>query len=120
MGAATYPIDVALPGIAYAVLLQSTVTSGRIRHIAVDAAEPNRARDCPQTMDRAGSCRTGLRVPSLGVFHKQMIGRNVRCLQEPQDVFGTPVAQDADRTVDDFSRGIAFVVSRSLCRLSSR
>jgi xanthine dehydrogenase YagR molybdenum-binding subunit len=39
MGAATYPIDVALPGMAHAVLVQSTVTSGRIRHIAVDAAE---------------------------------------------------------------------------------
>jgi CO/xanthine dehydrogenase Mo-binding subunit len=39
MGAATYPIDVTLPGLAYAVLAGSTVTSGRIRHIAVDAAE---------------------------------------------------------------------------------
>ena len=39
MGAATYPIDVTLPGFAYAVLVQSTVTSGRILHIAVDAAE---------------------------------------------------------------------------------
>ena len=39
MGAATYPIDVTLPGLAYAVLVPSTVTSGRIRHIAVDAAE---------------------------------------------------------------------------------
>jgi CO/xanthine dehydrogenase Mo-binding subunit len=39
MGAATYPIDVTLPGVAYAVLLGSTVTSGRIRQIAVDAAE---------------------------------------------------------------------------------
>jgi xanthine dehydrogenase YagR molybdenum-binding subunit len=39
MGAATYPIDVALPGLAHAVLLGSTVTSGRIRHIAVEAAE---------------------------------------------------------------------------------
>ena len=39
MGAATYPIDVTLPGLAHAVLVQSTVTSGRIRHIAVDAAE---------------------------------------------------------------------------------
>ena len=38
-GAATYPIDVALPGLAHAVLVQSTVTSGRIGHIAVDAAE---------------------------------------------------------------------------------
>ena len=39
MGAATYPIDVTLPGLAHAVLVQSTVTSGRIRHIAVDAAQ---------------------------------------------------------------------------------
>ena len=39
MGAATYPIDVTLPGVAHAVLVGSTVTSGRILHIAVDAAE---------------------------------------------------------------------------------
>src|SRR5882762_1223263 len=39
MGAATYPIDVTLPGLAHAVLVQSTVASGRIRHFAVDAAE---------------------------------------------------------------------------------
>jgi xanthine dehydrogenase YagR molybdenum-binding subunit len=39
MGAATYPIDVTLPGLAHAVLVQSTVASGRIRHLAVDAAE---------------------------------------------------------------------------------
>ena len=38
-GAATYPIDVTVPGAAYAVLVPSTATSGRIRHIAVDAAE---------------------------------------------------------------------------------
>ena len=38
MGAATYPIDVNLPGLAYAVLVGSTVTSGRIRHIATETA----------------------------------------------------------------------------------
>jgi CO/xanthine dehydrogenase Mo-binding subunit len=38
-GAATYPIDVTRPGLAHAVLVPSTMTSGRIRHIAVDAAE---------------------------------------------------------------------------------
>ena len=38
-GAATYPIDVNLPGLAHAALVQSTIISGRIRHIAVDAAE---------------------------------------------------------------------------------
>ena len=39
MGAATYPVDVTLPGVAYAVLVGSTVTSGRIRHIAAEAAQ---------------------------------------------------------------------------------
>jgi xanthine dehydrogenase YagR molybdenum-binding subunit len=39
MGAATYPIDVTLPGLAHAAVVGSTVTSGRILHIAVDAAE---------------------------------------------------------------------------------
>jgi CO/xanthine dehydrogenase Mo-binding subunit len=39
MGAATYPIDVSLPGLAHAVLVQSTVASGRIRHIATEDAE---------------------------------------------------------------------------------
>src|SRR5262245_29476240 len=38
-GAATYAIDVTLPGMAHAVLVQSTVTSGRVGRIAVDAAE---------------------------------------------------------------------------------
>jgi xanthine dehydrogenase YagR molybdenum-binding subunit len=38
-GAAPYPIDVTLPGLAHAVLVQSTVVSGRILHIAMDAAE---------------------------------------------------------------------------------
>ena len=40
MGAATYPIDVTLPGMAHAVLVQSTVTSGRIRHIAAAERAP--------------------------------------------------------------------------------
>jgi xanthine dehydrogenase YagR molybdenum-binding subunit len=39
MGAATYPIDVNVPSLAYAALVQSTVTSGRIDHIAAEAAE---------------------------------------------------------------------------------
>jgi CO/xanthine dehydrogenase Mo-binding subunit len=38
-GAATYPIDVTLPGLARAALVQSTITSGRILEIAVDAAD---------------------------------------------------------------------------------
>jgi lactoylglutathione lyase len=45
---------------------------------------------------RAGTCRPGLRVPNLVEFHQRMIARNVRCLQEPTDAFGSRVAQYAD------------------------
>ena len=38
-GAATYPIDVNVSGLAHGALVQSTIVSGRIRDIAVDAAE---------------------------------------------------------------------------------
>ena len=38
-GTATYPIDVTLPGLVHAVLVPSTVSSGRIAQINVDAAE---------------------------------------------------------------------------------
>jgi len=44
----------------------------------------------------AGSCRPGLQVPSLDEFHRRMIERHVRCIQEPKDVFGSRVAQYAD------------------------
>ena len=45
---------------------------------------------------RAGSCQPGLHVHSLSGFHRRMIEHNVRCLQEPKDVFGSRVAQYAD------------------------
>lgn len=48
------------------------------------------------TEPRAGSCRPGLQVPSLGEFHQRMVERNVRCLQEPQELFGSRVAQYLD------------------------
>jgi CO/xanthine dehydrogenase Mo-binding subunit len=38
-GAAPYPLDVHVPGMAHAVLVQSRAVSGRIRHIATSAAE---------------------------------------------------------------------------------
>jgi len=60
-------------------------------HLA-GSSPPMSADDGP----RAGSCRPGLHVPSLGAFHQRMIERSVRCLQEPKDVFGSRVAQYAD------------------------
>jgi CO/xanthine dehydrogenase Mo-binding subunit len=38
-GAAVYPLDVAMPGLAHAVLVQSTAVSGRIANIDVSGAE---------------------------------------------------------------------------------
>ena len=38
-GSAPYPIDIAVPGQAYGVLVQSTVVRGRIREITTDTAE---------------------------------------------------------------------------------
>jgi lactoylglutathione lyase len=62
-----------------------------VLHLA-ESSLPIAADDGP----RAGSCRPGLRVASLSEFHERMIARNVRCLQEPKDVFGSRVAQYAD------------------------
>ncbi len=59
MGAATYPIDVTLPGLAHAALVQSTIISGRIRDIAVDAAEraPGVASFCRETPQNSALAR---------------------------------------------------------------
>ena len=43
-----------------------------------------------------GRCRPGLSVPDLGEFHQRMIEKNVRCVQEPKEVFGVRVAQYVD------------------------
>jgi xanthine dehydrogenase YagR molybdenum-binding subunit len=67
MGAATYPIDVQLPGLAHAALVQSTITSGRIRDIAVDAAER-----APGVL----TVITHLNTPALG--HMTATGENGR------------------------------------------
>ena len=48
------------------------------------------------SVEAAGRCRPGLAVPSLAEFHRTMIERKVRCIQEPNQVFGSWVAQYAD------------------------
>jgi hypothetical protein len=35
-------------------------------------------------------------VPDLDDFHRRMIERQVRCVQEPKDVFGARIAQYLD------------------------
>jgi hypothetical protein len=38
----------------------------------------------------------GLSVPDLDAFHARMLANNVRCIQEPKDVFGARLAQYLD------------------------
>ena len=44
----------------------------------------------------AGRCRPGLRVPNLDNFHRRMVQENVRCVQQPKNVFGARLAQYLD------------------------
>jgi lactoylglutathione lyase len=46
--------------------------------------------------ETAGECRPGLQVPDLDAFHRRMVERQVRCIQEPNMVFGSRVALYAD------------------------
>ena len=64
--------------------------------LALHATEsPGDETDSPQE-DPAGRCRPGLGVPDIDEFHKRMVERNVRCIQEPKDVFGARIAQYVD------------------------
>ena len=43
-----------------------------------------------------GRCRPGLSVPDLDEFHRRMVENDVRCIQEPKEVFGARIAQYVD------------------------
>lgn len=78
--------------------------------LALHASEmPNSEKDNPQ-QTQAGQCRPGLSVPNLDEFHKRMLERKVRCIQEPKETFGARIAQYADPdglviSVSDYTRG---------------
>ena len=58
----------------------------------------------PETAERgsrdaehvAGSCRPGLSVRDLDVFHSRMVEHGVICTQQPKDLFGAKIAQYLD------------------------
>ena len=64
--------------------------------LALHLAESPPASENPGGLERAGTCRWGFGVPDLDAFHRRMIAQGVRCLQEPQTVFGARLAQYAD------------------------
>jgi lactoylglutathione lyase len=63
--------------------------------VALHAAG-NLGPDAPDGTPSGGWCRPGFSVPDLDEFHRNMVQRNVVCVQEPRDVFGARVAQYMD------------------------
>lgn len=63
--------------------------------LALHSVSASAATDNSEQM-RAGDCRPGFHVPDLEEFHRSMLAKQVRCLQEPKSVFGSKVAQYAD------------------------
>lgn len=64
--------------------------------LALHASEAfSSERDNPLQV-HAGRCRPGLSVQNLDEFHQRMIERNVPCIQEPKEVFGSRIAQYLD------------------------
>ncbi len=57
------------------------------------------------TVERAGMCRTGFQVSNLDEFHARMIKNDVRCAQEPTEIFGARIAQYVDPDGMTFSVG---------------
>jgi lactoylglutathione lyase len=48
------------------------------------------------TASPPGTCRPGVRVPDLDAFHRRMVEQGVPCVEEPEEVYGTRVAQYRD------------------------
>jgi lactoylglutathione lyase len=44
----------------------------------------------------AGRCRPGISVPDLNAFHARMIEHQVICTRQPEDLFGSRIAQYLD------------------------
>ncbi len=54
-------------------------------HLADAAGHPHAHATMP-----AGHCHIGLTVPDLGAFHKEMIAKGVKCIQQPKkEEFGS-------------------------------
>jgi lactoylglutathione lyase len=60
-------------------------------HLSTAPGDARAPREAP-----AGRARPGFSVSNLEEFHATMIARNVRCVQEPREVFGARVASYVD------------------------
>jgi lactoylglutathione lyase len=64
--------------------------------VALHLVEDQGKEETGPVRERAGSCRPGLSVPNLTEFHARMLAMNVRCVQEPEQRFGSRIAQYLD------------------------
>lgn len=64
--------------------------------LALHMTEPGPPGSGESLPQPAGTCRPGLRVSDLDEFHQKMGAREVACVQEPETVFGSRVAQYRD------------------------
>ena len=64
--------------------------------IALHKSDAKNSADEDPKVVPAGRCRPGFSVFNLDEFHKRMIANNVKCLQEPKEVFGARIAQYLD------------------------
>ena len=64
--------------------------------LALHTSQDSVSADDNQQHLPAGRCRPGFAVPNLDEFHKRMVENDVRCIQEPKDVFGARIAQYVD------------------------
>ena len=46
--------------------------------------------------ETAGQCRPGFQILDLSTFHARMLEHNVPCAREPEETFGTRIAQYVD------------------------
>ena len=49
-----------------------------------------------ETRAAAGRCRPGLSVRDLDAFHRRMVEHDVACTRQPEDLFGSRIAQYLD------------------------
>ncbi len=73
--------------------------------LALHLSEGDSSADGEQKLEAAGSCRPGFKVPNLDEFHKKMLDNDVPCVQEPQELFGSRIAQYKDPDGLAFSVG---------------
>ncbi len=64
--------------------------------LALHASKGSRTEMDDLDREAAGQCRPGLSVPNLDEFHKRMVEKGVKCVQEPMDTFGARLAQYLD------------------------